>query len=74
MGLKEMVENELGVTVDEQAFIVAKGKAVAKQNRIFNQTKNRLVKTNEYLAQLVKEAIIEDAFYRMSFMVGAING
>lgn len=62
MELRKIVEMSLGLSLSDLQFDSAKAAAERKQKRIYDMTKRPQVLDLFYLAQLVKEACIEQAF------------
>lgn len=75
MTLRFMAEVALGREMDDDEFLKAAIKAKNKQARIYAREGRAEVKRLEYLAQLVKEAVVEAEFSKLTMRVcEVVNG
>ena len=67
--MKESIEKKLGFKVSDSDYKKAEARAINKQRRIFQSTKNSEVLKASYLKQLIYEAIREQSFEQFSISV-----
>lgn len=67
--MKESIEDMLGFKVSDEDYKRAEERAMSKQKRIFESTKNEDVLKASYLKQLIYEAVREMRFTQISLDV-----